>query len=340
MKTLLLTGWAWYIWSHNAVLFLEQAYEVIILDNLSNSFEATIGKIENISNKKVTFYKWDIKDKELLEKIFTNHSIDCVVHFAGAKAVWESCEKPFQYYENNIIWTLCLTEVMNKYDIKKIIFSSSATVYNPMETPPFTENTLTGNTTNPYGTTKFIIENLLRDLAIHKWFQVGNLRYFNPVWAHSSWLIWEDPQDIPNNLLPYIMKVAIWELSELPVYWNDYNTRDGTGIRDYIHVSDLALGHLMALQWLEWKAQWLFETFNLWTGKWTSVLEMIQYTQEIIWKDLQYSIVQRRAWDIASAYCLAKKAKDILDWEAQKTVQQAIQDSWNFIQTHNATTWK
>jgi len=225
-----------------------------------------------------------------------------------------------------------LTKVMEKYNCRDIIFSSSATVYDPNQKPPFSELTLTWNTTNPYGTSKFIIENILRDLANHKDFRVVNLRYFNPVGAHSSGLIWEDPNDIPNNLLPYIMEVASGELTSLSVYWDDYDTIDGTGVRDYIHVEDLAAGHLAATQYIDsLENTWIFEVFNLGTWNGTSVLEMITITESIIWKPLPYSIAVRRSWDIASAYCSPKKAEEVLWWKSKRTVKEAVADSWNFI---------
>ncbi len=337
MKTLLLTGWSWYIGSHNAVLFLEKWYDVIILDNFSNSSESIIDDIESISGKKVKFYYGDIRQKDDIEKVFAENSIDTVIHFAGLKAVGESCEQPFSYYENNLVGSLHLFEVMEQYGVKDIIFSSSATVYDPLETPPFSENTLTGNTTNPYGTTKFLIENILRDLANHKNFRVINLRYFNPIGAHESGRIGENPNDTPNNLLPYIMKVAAGELKELSVFGDDYNTPDGTGIRDYIHVMDLARGHVTAWEYLaslDAETSWIYEVFNLGTGKGTSVKEMITLTEEVIWIALPYTICPRRSWDIASAYCSPEKVYNILGWKAEKTIQQAISDSWNFIQ-HN-----
>lgn len=352
MKTLLLTGWTGYIGSHNAVLFLKQGYKIIILDNLSNSSEDVIQSIQTITWKTPIFYKGDLRNIWDIERVFLKHTIDIVIHFAGLKAVWDSCNKPFEYYENNIVGSMNLFQVMEQYKCKNIIFSSSATVYEPSQTPPFSEITLTWNTTNPYGTTKFIIENLLRDLANHKDFRVVNLRYFNPVGAHSSGLIGEDPNDIPNNLLPFIMKVATWELKELQVFGNDYDTIDGTGVRDYIHVVDLAIGHLKALEWLQkrvsfvegdvWdtkteEASGIFETFNLGTGNGTSVFEMIAYTESIIWKTLPHSIIERRTGDIASAYCSPKKAETILSWKTEKTVQEAINDSWKFIQNKQ---WK
>jgi len=342
MKTLLLTWWTWYIGSHNAVLLLEQWYNIIIFDNLSNSSRYILKSIQQIVTAsslnqvgievgELKFYKWDLRNKNDLNIVFSENTIDTVIHFAGLKAVWESCEKPQEYYENNVVGSMNLFSMMEQYNCKNIIFSSSATVYEPTQTPPFSENTLTGNTTNPYGTSKFIIENILRDLAHHKDFKVINLRYFNPIGAHSSWLIGEDPSDIPNNLLPYIMKVATGELQSLWVYGNDYDTIDWTGIRDYIHVVDLAAWHLSALNFLSQQQDSIFETFNLWTWTGTSVMEMIQYTQDIIWEDLSYNIISRRDGDIASAYCSPQKAQNILWWKAKKTVQDAITDSWNFI---------
>jgi UDP-glucose 4-epimerase len=356
MQTLLLTWWTWYIGSHAAVVFLQAGYNVIILDNLSNSSEEVLGKIKNITGKEAKFYQWDIKNTADIEKIFQENTIDGVVHFAGLKAVGESCEKPFQYYENNVIGSKNLFEIMEKYSCRKIIFSSSATVYDtthpnaPDLISPLSlkgegargwglkETSPTGNTTNPYGTTKFLIENILRDLATHTELHVANLRYFNPIGAHESWLIGEDPNDIPNNLLPYIMKVASWELRKLSVFWNDYDTPDWTGVRDYIHVMDLAQAHLKAWEYLHppiitrEEMKGCFESFNLGTGKWSSVLEMVHATEAIIWKPLPYTISARRPGDIASAYCSPEKARELLNWKAEKSVKEAIADSWNFIQ--------
>jgi len=345
MKTILLTWATWYIGSHQAVALLEKWYNVIIVDNLSNSNKSSLEAIKKITNNSplldkegikgwLKFYEIDLRNKQDLEQIFTENNIDSVIHFAGAKAVWESCTLPFYYYENNIVWSLNLFELMNKYDVKNIIFSSSATVYKPDEKAPFSENTPTWNTTNPYWTTKFIIENILRDLSNHKWFNVINLRYFNPVWAHKSWLIWEDPNDIPNNLLPYIMKVATWELKEIQVFWNDYPTKDGTWERDYIHVLDLIDWHIKALEYIEGARSELssiYEEINLWTWNATSVLEMIKITEEITWKKLNYNIVSRRKWDIAISYCSPEKAKKLLNWEAKHSIKEAIKDSYNFI---------
>lgn len=352
MQTLLLTGWTGYIWSHAAVAFLEAGYNLILLDNLSNSSKDVLQKIEKITGKTPKFYQGDIQDTSILEAIFTENALDGVIHFAGLKAVGESCEEPFLYYENNILWSIRLFEVMEKFGVRNIIFSSSATVYDtahqdaPDLITPLSskergwgwglrENSPTGNTSNPYGTTKFLIENILRDMASYKNFRVANLRYFNPIGAHESGLIGENPHDIPNNLLPYIMKVAIWELKELFVFGDDYDTPDGTGVRDYIHVVDLAQAHLKAWEYInktEKESQGFFESFNIGTGNGTSVKEMIDITQQIIGSTLAYKIAARRPWDIASAYCSPKKAEKILWWKAQKSVEQAVEDSWNFIQ--------
>jgi len=330
MKTILLTWATWYIGSHWAVSLLEKWYNVIILDNLSNSNKSSLDAIEKITWKRPLFYEIDLRNKEDLEIVFKENKIDSIIHFAWAKAVWESCTLPFYYYENNIIWSLNLFELMGKYEVLNIIFSSSATVYKPDEKAPFNENTSTWNTTNPYWTTKFIIENILRDLSNHKNFNVINLRYFNPVWAHKSWLIGEDPNDIPNNLLPFIMKVATWELKEIQVFGNDYDTKDWTWERDYIHVLDLIEGHIKALEFIE-KNKNVYEEINLWTGKATSVLEMIKITKKVANKDLKYKIVKRRIWDIATSYCSPEKAKKFLNWDAKYSIEEAIIDSYNFI---------
>ncbi len=309
-------------------------------------------KIEKITGVKPVFYQLDLsphpspllwEEREqaniTLDDIFAKHNFDWVLHFAGLKAVWESTTKPFYYYDKNVIWALNLFEAMEKYWVKNIIFSSSAFLW-------LNELDEVWDCTNPYWTTKFLIENILRDLSIHKWFRVIALRYFNPVWAHKSWLIWENPKWLPNNLLPFVMKVATWELEEVWVFWNDYDTIDWTWVRDYIHVLDLSKGHLQAWDWLNSNQsiptpsfmtkgreenKWFFEVFNLWTWNWTSVLEMINLTSEIVGKNLKYKILPRRAWDLAEVYCDASKAKSILNWEAKLSIKEAIEDSWNFM---------
>ena len=331
MQTILLTWWTWYIWSHAAVTFLLAGYNIVIIDNLSNSSDDVVNKIFTISWKKVKFYNWDLRNKTDIEKVFAENKIDWVIHFAGAKAVWESCDKPSYYWENNVAATGNLVEIMDKYNCKNIIFSSSATVYDPAGTPPFSEDSKTGwDISNPYGTNKYVIEHMLRDMSNHRWFNSICLRYFNPVWAHESGLIWEDPNDIPNNLLPFIMKVATWELKEIQVFGNDYDTKDWTWERDYIHVLDLIEGHIKALEFIE-KNKNVYEEINLWTGKATSVLEMIKITKKVANKDLKYKIVKRRIWDIATSYCSPEKAKKFLNWDAKYSIEEAIIDSYNFI---------
>lgn len=347
MKQILVTGGTWYIWSHGVVELLEKWYFPVIVDNLSNSSLEVLDNIEKITGKKPDFFEVDLRDYESLEKVFEKYDFEAVIHFAWLKAVWESAEKPFFYYENNILWSINLFELMEQYDCKKIIFSSSATVYDSVKNPPFMETDPVWNTTNPYGTTKFLIENILRDLSIHKWFQVVNLRYFNPIWAHKSWFIWENPNGIPNNLLPFIMKVVVWELPAVQVFWDDYETKDGTGERDYIHVVDLIEGHLKALEFIfqnpypnfspyqgkgtKWKDEWFFETFNLWTGTATSVMDMISFTWEVIWKEVPYIIKPRRAWDLPASFCNPEKAWKILNWKANLSIKDAIRDSYNFM---------
>lgn len=331
MKTLLLTWGTWYIWSHCAVLLAENNYNIILLDNLSHSSLSVVEIIEDICKKKVKFYKGDIKDKNTLIDVFRENDIDTVLHFAWEKSVWESCEKPFMYYENNVLGTLNILEVMDEFDVKNMIFSSSAAVYNPSNIPPFTEEMEVWNTANPYGTTKLIIENILRDLALHKGFKIWNLRYFNPIGAHSSWKLWENPKSLATNLLPVILRVANEESHEIHIYGNDYKTSDGTWVRDYIHVVDLAYWHMAALKWLEASEKNMFETFNLWTGTGTTVMEMLKLSEEITGKHIPYKVCPRRVWDMASAYCSPQKAYNTLWWESQKTVREWIEDSWNFI---------
>lgn len=333
MKHILVTGGTGYIWSHWVVALIESGYHPVIVDNLSNSSLDVLENIKKITGIKPDFYEIDLRDYENLESVFQKYDFEAVLHFAGAKAVGESSEKPFYYYENNILGSINLFELMEQYDCKKIIFSSSATVYDSIKSPPFIETDMTGNTTNPYGTTKFLIENILKDLVNHKSFQVVNLRYFNPVGAHKSWLIGENPNGIPNNLLPFIMKVVVWELPTVQVFGDDYETKDGTGERDYIHVLDLIDGHLKALNFIEkfQKNAWFFEIFNLGTGKATSVKEMIQFTSEIIGREVPYNIKPRRTGDLPSSFCYPEKAEKILGWKAQLSIKEAIEDSVWFI---------
>jgi len=341
-KKILITGWAGYIWSHAVVAFEKAGYQSIIVDNFSNSSETALDWISKILWYIPLFYRTDLRQKSELNAIFEKHNIDWVIHFAGLKAVGESCKKPLLYFDNNISWSIKLFECMEKHAVQNIIFSSSATVYGSViyENPDFSwalENDRTWNTTNPYWTTKFLLEQILKDLSKFAWFNVVHLRYFNPIWAHPSGFIGENPDWIPNNLLPYIMKVANGELEKLKVFWDDYKTIDGTWVRDYIDVNDLVDAHLLAyqkLENLEFKnsdsTQWQFETFNLWAGKWVSVLEMIKKSEEITWKKINYEVVWRRDWDLASVFCNPQKAEKGLWWKVESTLEDSLRNSWRF----------
>lgn len=333
MKKILLTWATGYIGSHTAVEFIKKWYEIIILDNLCNSDISTLKNIEKITWVFPKFYEIDLRNKENLREIFKENKIDFVIHFAWLKAVWESCEKPFMYYENNILWSLNLFEIMYEFWVRDIIFSSSATVYDNIKwKPPFKEIDITWNTTNPYGTTKFILENILRDLSNHKNFKVINLRYFNPIWAHNSGFLWEKPNDIPNNLLPYVMKVLTWELKELWVFWNDYETKDGSWERDYIHILDLAEAHFQAFEYLKKNnLEKIYEEINIWTWVSISVFEIIKLTEEVTGKKISYKILPKRNWDVAILCCNPEKSEKILNWKAKKTIKQAIKDQYKFV---------
>ena len=327
----LLPGGLGYIGSHTAVELLNEGKEVIILDNFSNSKPDVIEKIEKITGKKIKFYEADYLEREKVEKVFEENDIEAVINFAGYKAVGESVKEPLKYYHNNITGCLVLLETMKKYGVKKFIFSSSATVYGDPEVVPITEETKTGGTTNPYGTTKLFIEQILKDTYnADNTLDICILRYFNPIGSHESGLIGENPQGIPNNLMPYIVRVASGELKELSVFGNDYNTPDGTGVRDYIHVVDLAKGHVKALNKLEKEGQGLY-IYNLGTGKGTSVLDIVKAFEKSTGEKVAYKIVERRPGDIAECYADATKAKEELGWEATKTIEDMCKDSWNYI---------
>ena len=327
----LLPGGAGYIGSHTAVELLNSGKEIVIIDNFSNSKAEVLEKIKKITGKDFKFYEMDYRDKEKLEKVFTENNIEAVLNFAGYKAVGESVQKPIEYYDNNINGALALLEVMKKHNVKKFIFSSSATVYGDPEVIPITEECKTGGTTNPYGTTKLFIEQILKDTyASDNTWDICILRYFNPVGAHESGLIGEEPQGIPNNLMPYLVRVAAWILPQLSVFGNDYNTPDGTGVRDYIHVVDLAKGHVLALNKLEKENKGLF-IYNLGTGTGYSVLDMVKAFEKATGKEVPYKIAPRRSGDIATCYANPKKAKEELGWEATKTLEDMCRDSWNYI---------
>ena len=325
---ILVTGGAGFIGSHTCVELLDAGYEIAVIDNLCNSKIESIDKVKKISGKDFKFYEEDLINKEAVEKIFEENDIEAVIHFAGLKAVGESVQIPLRYYHNNILSTLVLCEVMAKYGCKKLVFSSSATVYGNPHTVPIKED-FPLSTTNPYGSTKLMIENILQDLYIsdNEW-SIVLLRYFNPIGAHISGLIGEDPNGIPNNLVPYIAKVAIGELDHLNVFGDDYPTKDGTGVRDYIHVVDLAKGHVKAIAYaLDKKGT---EIFNLGTGNGTSVLELVKAFEEANGVKVPYKIVEPRAGDIANCYANAQKAFDILGWKAEKDVTLMCEDTWRW----------
>ena len=326
---ILVTGGAGYIGSHTCVELLDAGYEVVILDNLYNSSKKAVDRIEEITGKKVTFYENDMLDKDALEKIFSVENIDAVIHFAGLKAVGESVAKPLEYYKNNITGTLTLVEVMREHNCKNIIFSSSATVYGDPAFIPITEECPKGTPTNPYGWTKSMLEQILTDIhtSDNEW-NVILLRYFNPIGAHKSGMIGEDPKGIPNNLLPYVAQVAIGKLECVGVFGDDYDTPDGTGVRDYIHVVDLALGHVKALDKI--KENPGVKVYNLGTGNGYSVLDVIKAFSKACGHDVPYQIKPRRPGDIATCYSDASLAKKELNWEAKFGIEEMCADSWNW----------
>jgi len=331
-KTILITGWMGYIGSHAVVAFEQAWYKTVIVDNLTNSCLSAIRSIWKILWYNPIFEELDLRDKNSLDKVFQKYNFDWVIHFAWLKSVWESCDYALKYYDNNIIWSIVLFELMEKYSVKNIIFSSSATVYNPENSLPFKEKDAVWKTTNPYWTSKFLLEKMLEELSIFANFRVMNLRYFNPIWAHPSWYIWENPEWLPNNLLPYIMKVAIWELNKLSIFGGDYDTVDWTWVRDYIDVVDLIDWHVLAYKRFEKidLNKWVFEIYNLGVWKWVSVLEMVRTSKKITWKDIKFEIVDRREGDLASVYCDASKALNVLWWKAKTSLETSLKNSWEF----------
>lgn len=325
---ILVTGGAGYIGSHTCVELINKGYNVIVIDNFVNSSKESLDRVSQITGKKVTLYEGDVRNKELLERIFAENSISYVIHFAGLKAVGESCSMPINYYQNNLESTLSLVEVMGKYNCKKIVFSSSATVYGDPETLPLTEKCKVGGTTNPYGTSKYFQEIILSDLCKSdaEW-TVVLLRYFNPVGAHESGLIGEAPSGIPNNLTPYVAKVAIGQLPYLNVFGNDYDTHDGTGVRDYIHVVDLAKGHVVAIEKIESAG---CHIYNLGTGVGYSVLDLVKAFSKACGHDVPYKFAPRRPGDIAACYADATKAKNELGWTAELGIDEMCASSWNW----------
>lgn len=330
--SILLTGGAGYIGSHTAVELLNKGKDLVIIDDFSNSNSKALDAIKTITGKDFKFYEMDYKDREKLERVFEENQIEAVINFAGFKAVGESVKKPIEYYINNVSGALVLLETMKKYNCKKFIFSSSATVYGEPERIPLTENCRVGGTTNPYGTTKLFIEQILKDIynSDNSW-DICILRYFNPVGSHESGLIGEEPQGIPNNLMPYIVRVASGQLEQLSVFGNDYDTHDGTGVRDYIHVVDLAKGHVKALEKIDKEGQGLY-IYNLGTGTGYSVLDMVNAFEKSTGRKVNYKITARRAGDIAVCYADPKKAKEELGWVAEKNLEDMCKDSWNYIE--------
>lgn len=326
---ILVTGGAGYIGSHTCVELLNAGYEVVVMDNLSNSSEESLNRVEKITGKAVKFYKADLLDKESMEQIFAAEKIDSVIHFAGLKAVGESVAKPLEYYHNNITGTLLLCDVMRKHGVKNIVFSSSATVYGDPAFVPITEECPKGMITNPYGQTKSMLEQILTDIHVAdpEW-NVVLLRYFNPIGAHECGRIGEDPKGIPNNLVPYIAQVAVGKLNCLGVFGDDYDTPDGTGVRDYIHVVDLALGHVKALKKIEDKEG--VSIYNLGTGIGYSVLDVVKAYEAASGKTIKYEIKPRRPGDIASCYADPAKAKRELDWVAERGIEEMCKDSWRW----------
>ncbi|HEL1790783.1 TPA: UDP-glucose 4-epimerase GalE [Streptococcus suis] len=326
--SILVTGGAGYIGSHTVVELLKLGKEVVIVDNLSNASILVLDRIETITGKRPTFYELDVADKEALRQVFENENIEAAIHFAGYKAVGESVAKPIMYYENNIMSTLALVEVMAEFGVKKIVFSSSATVYGLNNPSPLVE-TMPTSATNPYGYTKVMLEQILRDVEVaDKEWSIALLRYFNPIGAHESGLIGEDPAGIPNNLMPFVAQVAVGKRPELSVFGNDYDTVDGTGVRDYIHVIDLALGHIKALEKISTIAG--VHTYNLGSGQGTSVLELVQSFEKVNGVPVPYKIVDRRPGDVATCYANADKALEELDWKTEKTIEDMCRDTWNW----------
>ena len=325
---ILITGGAGYIGSHTCIEMINAGYEVVVVDNLDNSSAESLKRVEKITGTPVKFYKEDVRDKEALRRIFSENKIEAVIHFAGLKAVGESVREPIMYYDNNLKNTIALLEVMNEFGVKKIVFSSSATVYGVATEMPLTEGMPLG-AINPYGRTKYFIEEILRDLYVaDKDWCIALLRYFNPIGAHKSGLIGEDPKGIPNNLMPYISQVAVGKLEKLHVFGNDYNTVDGTGVRDYIHVVDLAQGHVKAVDWaLKNKG---CEAFNLGTGNGTSVLQLRDAFVKASGIDVPYVIDPRRPGDPDEVYADATKAKEVLGWEAKLGIEEMCEDTWRW----------
>ncbi len=337
---ILITWGLGYIWSHTAVVFANAGYDVVIVDNLSNTDVGVLEKINKLIAKPVSFYECDLRDKLALSAVFQKHTIDAVIHFAWYKSVWDSCAHPFLYYDNNIGGGNTLYAVMQEYGVRTIVFSSSCAIYDSIHnTLPYDENASL-KTINPYASTKLMSEIILHDLSMYLGFQTIALRYFNIIGAHPSGLLWDNPRWVPDNVLPYLYGVLLGSYEHLNIWWNDYPTPDGTGVRDYIHVMDLAEAHLSAYEVLKDggmkkmdDGMWVFDVINLWTWRWTSVMELVQLTEKITWKQLPYKIWPRRSGDAASVYADPSKSHRVLWWKATRTVEDAIRDGWNFTQS-------
>ncbi len=330
-KTILITWGTGYIWSHWVVAFEQAGYKTVIVDNLCNSSVETLDGIEKIIGYKPDFYDVDLRDKDTLEEVFSKYDFDWVIHFAGLKAPFESQEQPIKYFQNNISWSINLFDLMDKYKVLNIVFSSSANTYSTINVPPIKETDLQW-TTNPYGTTKLLLEKILEDLSKFSNFNVINLRYFNPIWAHESGYLGELPEWKPNNLFPFIFKVLTWDLDELQVFGWDYDTVDGTWVRDYIDVVDLVNAHVLAynkITNLNIKI-WFNENFNVWTGEWVTVLESIEYVEKIVWKKVNYKVVDRRLWDIPVSFCNTNEIEKELWFRTKVSLNDSIENSWNF----------
>jgi len=338
---ILITGGAGYIGSHTLIELHQAGYDFVVYDNLSNSSTESLKRVEKIINKSIIFEEGDIRDKKALQEVFTKYDIDSVIHFAGLKAVGESVAKPIEYYDNNVNGTLVLLDVMKEFNCKKIVFSSSATVYGDPASTPIREDFPVGGTTNPYGTSKYMIERILEDVYIgDNGFKIVILRYFNPVGAHESGTIGEDPNGIPNNLMPFISQTAVGKREFLSVFGGDYDTEDGTGVRDYIHVVDLAYGHVKAIDYINnQQTEEKPLIVNLGTGKGYSVLDMVKAFEKASQKEVPHKIVDRRPGDIAKCFADPSYAKEVLGWEAKRTIEQMCKDSWNW-QSQNPNGYK